>query len=135
MATPKQIESTFVVTDPDFVAETIDVTDTIWADIDTMYGDFKGRTLISSFAFSEDWPTWEMHPAGDEFVCLLDGDVDMTLALRDGDRIVRLSEPGAFVIVPKGIWHTASPYQPTRMLFVTPGEGTENRDEPIRESG
>lgn len=134
MAAPKQLESTFVVTTQDFAAETIDVTDTIWAELDAKYGDFKGRTLISSFAFSEAWPTWEMHPAGDEFVCLLDGDVDMTLALPDGDNTVRLSESGTFVIVPKGVWHTANPHRPTSMLFVTPGEGTENREQPVRES-
>ncbi|MDH3747025.1 MAG: hypothetical protein OER97_02365 [Gammaproteobacteria bacterium] len=134
MATPKQLDSTFVVTDSNFVAETIGVTDTIWADIDATYGDFKGRTLISSFAFADAWPTWEMHPAGDEFVCLLDGDVEMTLALPDGDKTVRLSESGAFVLVPKGIWHTANPHRPTRMLFVTPGQGTENREQPVRES-
>lgn len=132
MSSPPRIESTFVVSGPDFVSQTIDVTDTIWADLDKTYGDFKGRTLISSFAFSEAWPSWEMHPAGDEFVCLLEGDVEMTLALPDGDKTLRLNETGSFLIVPKGVWHTANPHKPTRMLFVTPGEGTENRDEPVR---
>jgi hypothetical protein len=38
-----------------------------------------------------------------------------------------LTEPGAFVVVPKGTWHTARTAAPTRMLFITPGERTENR--------
>lgn len=135
MSEPQTLSSTFVVTDRDLRAETVAVTDTLWSDIDARYGDFRGRTLISSFAFSEPWPTWEMHPAGDEFVCLLDGDVDVTLALPEGDRTTRLSQPGQFVIVPKGVWHFASPHRPTTMLFVTPGEGTENREQPRRGPG
>ena len=134
MDNPYKLASTFVVAAPDLSAETVAVTDTLWADIDAKYGDFKGRTLISSFEFSEAWPTWEMHPAGDEFVCLLDGDVTMTLALPDGDKTVRLNEPGEYVIVPKGVWHTAEPLRRTNMLFVTPGEGTENREQPVREA-
>lgn len=132
MSGVKQLASTFVVTAPDLRAETIDVTDSIWADIDQRYGDFKDRMLIASFTFDDAWPTWEMHPAGDETVCLLDGDIEMTLALADGDQTVRLKKPGEFVIVPKGVWHTAKPLCRTTMLFVTPGEGTENREQPVR---
>ena len=51
-----------------------------------------------------------------------------------GDETVRLSEPGAFVIVPRGTWHTAKVNVPTTMLFVTPGQGTENREQPIRDA-
>ena len=42
------------------------------------------------------------------------------------DRI-HLSERGSYVIVPKSTWHTARTTKPTVMLFVTPGEGTENK--------
>ncbi len=130
-----KLNSTFVVTDPRQNAVTLKVTDTFWSDLDERYGDFKGHTLISCFSFDEPWPTWEVHPAGDEFVCLLEGNVEMTLAMAEGDETLRLSEPGSFVIVPRGIWHTASPLKPTRMLFVTPGEGTENREQPVRGDG
>jgi quercetin dioxygenase-like cupin family protein len=41
-----------------------------------------------------------------------------------------LSRPGAFVVVPRGAWHTARIAEATTMLFVTPGEGTENREQP-----
>ena len=130
----KDIASTFVVVDRQLAADTVDVTDNLWAEIDERFGDFAGRTLISSFSFDEDWPTWEVHPYGDEFVCLLSGDAEMTLALPDGDETVRLTEPGSFVIVPKGTWHTARVNSPTTMLFVTPGQGTENREQPRREN-
>lgn len=133
MATHSNLADTFVISTPGFEADTIDVTKNIWADIEAKYGDFEDLTPISSFAFEEAWSTWEMHPAGDEFVCLLDGDVDVTLAMPGEDTTVRLSAPGEFAIVPKGVWHTASPHRPTTMLFVTPGEGTENREQPVRE--
>ena len=73
-----------------------------------------------------------MHPRGDEFVMLMSGDIEMILALPGGDSATRMNEPGSFVIVPKGTWHTAKVFAPTQMLFITPGEGTENREQPVR---
>lgn len=124
------LATTFVVTDRSGNAEAVDVTDTFWQDLDVRYGDFAGRTLISSFEFSEAWPTWEMHPAGDELVCLLEGEVELILAESDADHSHTLDAPGQFVVIPRGVWHTARPIRPTKMLFVTPGQGTENRPEP-----
>ena len=43
---------------------------------------------------------------------------------------LRLSTPSDFVIIPKGVWHTARVHAPTTMLFVTPGEGTKNAAAP-----
>ena len=76
--------STFVVVDPALRADPIDVTDSFWPDLETRYPGFAGHTLISSFTFDADWPTW----------------------------------------------HTARIHAPATMLFVTPGEGTENRGTP-----
>jgi len=66
------------------------------------------------------------------FVVLLSGDVSMVLAGKEGDETQRLSQPGEFVIVPRGVWHTAKVREPTTMLFVTPGQDTENKVEPVR---
>jgi len=129
-----QIASSFVVMSDDFKADVIPVSDELYAKLDETYGDFRGHTLISCHSFDGDWPTWEVHPNGDEFVVLLSGDVDMVLAVDAGDETVRLKEPGSFVIVPRGVWHTARVREPAQMLFVTPGEGTENRQEPNRGS-
>ena len=128
-----QIASNFVVMSNDFDADIVAVTDRLYAELDERYGDFAGRTLISCHSFEDDWPTWEMHPNGDEFVVLLSGDVTVVFAGRCDDEVVRLSEPGTFVIVPRGVWHTAKVRKPAEMLFVTPGEGTENRQQPGRE--
>ncbi|MFQ6005072.1 MAG: cupin domain-containing protein [Woeseia sp.] len=114
----------------ELMADIVPVTDTIWSDLDDSYGDFAGHSLIASFSFDQDWPTWEVHPEGDEFVCLLSGDADMVLDAEDGEQLIRLNAPGSFVIIPKGTWHTAKVHAPTTMLFVTPGQGTENRERP-----
>ena len=127
-----QIASSFVVMSGDFDADIVTVSDRLYEELDARYGDFSGRSLISCHSFKDDWPTWEVHPKGDEFVVLLSGDVDMVLASEDGDKTLRLSQAGAFVIVPRGVWHTAKVREPATMLFVTPGEGTENRAEPDR---
>ena len=127
-----RLDSTFVVTDPGQNAVALSVGDTFWSDLDEKYGDFAGHSLISCFSFEEPWPTWEVHPAGDEFVYLLSGEAEMILATADGDKTVTLSNPGEFVIVPRNTWHTARVSVPTAMLFVTPGEGTINAEEPER---
>jgi mannose-6-phosphate isomerase-like protein (cupin superfamily) len=41
--------------------------------------------------------------------------------------VADLVQPGAFVVVPKGTWHTARTSVRSKMLFVTPGQGTENK--------
>jgi mannose-6-phosphate isomerase-like protein (cupin superfamily) len=82
--------------------------------------------LISEFAFTQDWPTWEMHPHGDEFVYLLSGAVELQFERGAAVETVVLEGSGA-VVVPRGVWHTAKVRRPSRMLHVTRGEGTETR--------
>jgi len=36
-------------------------------ELEHKFGDFQGKRL-SHFTFDKDWETWEMHPAGEEFV-------------------------------------------------------------------
>lgn len=82
--------------------------------------------LISEYAFTEDWPSWEMHPHGDEFVYLLSGAVELQLERGSGVQTIALSGTGA-VVVPRGVWHTAKLRAPSRMLHVTCGKGTRTR--------
>jgi len=49
-----------------------------------------------------------MHPAGDEPVALLSGQAVFLLHRESGDESVELIEAGAFVIVPKGTWHSGT---------------------------
>jgi mannose-6-phosphate isomerase-like protein (cupin superfamily) len=118
---------TFVVMTPDFSATSVDVTATMWEDLDRKFDHFKRHLLVARFDFEADWPSWEVHPAGDEVVVLLSGRADMVLDRGGKHEVKSLAQPGSFVIVPKGVWHTARTSTPTTMLFVTPGEGTENK--------
>ena len=127
---PHQIAQTRAILDTDQLITLKTVTDNFFQELDQEFSDFKGHVLISQFGFDEPWPTWEVHPAGDELVLLLSGDTDLVLATDNGETITRVTSPGDYIVVPKGTWHTARPHAPTTMLFVTPGEGTLNALEP-----
>jgi mannose-6-phosphate isomerase-like protein (cupin superfamily) len=90
-------------------------------------GDFHHEYLVTTHACEADWPSWEMHPLGDELVCLLSGAVTFILQLTDAERHVELDTAGSFVIVPQGAWHTAKVHSPSVLLFITAGEGTQHR--------
>ena len=100
--TSADIQSSFVVVNKNLLADVVPVTGTSWSDLDARYADFAGHSLGASFSFDNDWPTWEIHPEGDEFVCLLSGNAEMILDADDGEQRVRLDTPGSFVIVPRG---------------------------------
>ena len=121
------LTSTFVVVQPDHSAVTVAVTPTIFEELDAHFDRFKGRLLVSSFTLESDWATWEIHPAGDEIVCLLSGNATMVLDRNGVEEIIQLRAAGSFAIVPRATWHTARTSVPTKMLFVTPGEGTANK--------
>lgn len=117
----------FAVIKPDLLVDTVAVSPTIHAELDKNYDKFRSHVLVSCHAFDKDWGVWEKHPAGDEIVVLLSGTARMRLHKPAGEEVVDLAEAGSFVVVPRDTWHTAETAVKTRMLFVTPGEGTENR--------
>ncbi|MBW4547665.1 MAG: hypothetical protein KME25_24970 [Symplocastrum torsivum CPER-KK1] len=121
------LSSTYVVLEDNGDAIPVAVSDRFFEDLESKFGDFKGKRLISHFTFDKDWETWEMHPAGEELVCLLSGQVDLILAQDGVEHTVQLSTSGSYVLVPRGTWHTAKVHTPSSMLFITPGEGTQNR--------
>ncbi len=82
--------------------------------------------LVSEFSCSEDWHNWEMHPQAEEFVYLLSGDIEFLQETPSGTAATRVTGRGA-VLVPRGVWHTARVFAPSRMLFVTMGAGTQHR--------
>ena len=109
-------------------AELLTVDETFWQRVMSgQLGDFHNEFLVVSGKFEADWPMWEMHPNGDEVVCLLSGSATFLLEETAGTREIELSKSGTYVLVPKGTWHTARAQGPCRMLFITAGEGTQHR--------
>jgi quercetin dioxygenase-like cupin family protein len=90
-------------------------------------GDGAEGRLVSLYAFTRSWDSWEMHPAGDEVVVCLKGAITLHRELADGSMdSVNLGE-GDYAINPPGAWHTADIEGKATALFITAGEGTEHR--------
>ena len=106
------------------------MTPAFYGELDAEFPDFGGHVLIQRYSFEKPWGTWERHPKGDEYVYLISGDTDFVLWQDDREVTVRVDKPGSFVVVPQNTWHTARPHAPTTMLFVTPGQDTENAERP-----
>ncbi|HEY6618490.1 MAG TPA: cupin domain-containing protein [Steroidobacteraceae bacterium] len=85
----------------------------------------KGR-LLSVLPMGADWNNWEMHPAGDEILFMLEGNATFILDIPDGLKQIALTA-GRLLVIPKGVWHTAKVREPARLLAITAGLGTEHR--------
>jgi quercetin dioxygenase-like cupin family protein len=86
----------------------------------------EGR-LLSLFRFEESWTSWEMHPAGDEVVCCLQGQMALHQQLADGSEQSYELGPGEYAVNPPGAWHTADADGPVVALFITAGKGTTHK--------
>lgn len=99
------------------------------------YADYSDRTaadgaegrLVTMSRFTESWTSWEMHPAGDEVVICLSGEMTLHQELADGGRSVVTIGPGDYAINPPGAWHTADIDGEATALFITVGMSTEHR--------
>ena len=99
--------------------------------LDVAYDGFRNHALIACYDFAEDWGSWERHPEGDEIVVLLSGNATMVLWQHESEELVELGSPGSYVVVPRGIWHTARVSGPTKMVFITPGQNTQHTESPV----
>ncbi len=124
----RSILKEFVVLSPDKKATTEKYDSMLYNRLESDYDGFTGHELISCYEFDEDWSSWEIHPNGDETVILLSGQVSVILQLDQGEKTVELTEVGDYLIVPQNVWHTAKTQVKTTMLFITPGEGTQNKN-------
>lgn len=123
-----KLAETFAVLKPDQSVAIVDVTPRIYADLVRNFDNFAAHSLVSLHEFSGPWPTWEKHPAGDEVIVLLSGVATLRIRTASGEETVTLDTAGSYTVVPRNTWHTAETSQKTRMLFITPGEGTEQSD-------
>src|ERR1700744_967572 len=95
--------STFLRLRPDASIEALRGDATFWQRISSgALGDFHNEFLLAGVGYDKDWTHWEMHPNGDEVVCLLSGVVRIMLELSAGAESVELNKPGEYVVVPKG---------------------------------
>ncbi len=85
----------------------------------------QGR-LLSAMSMDADWKMWEMHPAGDEILFMLEGKATFVLECSEGLRQIVLAA-GRLLVIPKGVWHTAKVAEPARLLAITAGLGTQHR--------
>ncbi|WP_460735001.1 cupin domain-containing protein [Lysobacter tyrosinilyticus] len=126
--TANEILSTYLHVQDGGKTNAIPVSETFWEELaEGRHPQLDQGRLMSAFTFSESWSMWERHPAGEELVMLLSGAATIVLDESGHERAVLLSEPGAYVLVPQNVWHTAKTTVPTTMLFLTPGAGTEHR--------
>ena len=93
--------------------------------IQRLMGSEKGR-LLAALPMGADWTHWEMHPAGDEILFMLDGKATFVLELSDSLKEIALGA-GRLLVIPQGVWHTAKVSQPGRLIAITAGLRTQHR--------
>lgn len=131
---PIDLRKTFLLLENDGEAVELPVGDDFWQQLmSDSPGDPKIKRLaesdgrmLSGYEMSADWDHWENHPAGDEILILVSGEMTVLLEESDGVREVRLG-PGSTCVVPRGVWHTAKVSMPSQLIAITPGKGTEHR--------
>ena len=112
-------------------ATAIPVTNEFWPDVMSGKVALSGRLVVVGH-MTENWPYWEMHPEGEELVVLLRGSVELVVE-RDGREIrQKLQKPGEAWLNLRGDWHRALVYEPSDLLFITHGQGTQHRPVALR---
>ncbi|MQA11123.1 MAG: cupin domain-containing protein [Pseudonocardiaceae bacterium] len=87
--------------------------------------------LVAMFEFpsagqpSEPGPS-ERHPSGDEVHLCVSGAMSAVLEHPSGDEVIDFSA-GECCVIPRGTWHRLVAREPSRIVAVTFGEGTEHR--------
>jgi mannose-6-phosphate isomerase-like protein (cupin superfamily) len=69
---------------------------------------------------------WEMHPSGDELLCVCSGRIDLVLDEAGGPRVIAL-EPMTGVIVPRGTWHRLLVVEPSVLVALARHDDTQLR--------
>ena len=131
MARAFTLDGTYIHLKPDDSARILEGGERFWAAVEERRDLDHGR-LMGASDQSKDWDHWERHPAGEEILTLLSGKMELVLDMPEGEQRT-VVKAGETFIVPRGIWHRALVREPGRLMFVTPGAGTEHRavDRPV----
>lgn len=124
------LDSTYIHLQPDERALAMEGGARFWAGIADRHDLDHGR-LMGSTEQSADWDHWERHPAGEEILVLLSGELELVLDTDQGEERAGL-KPGQTFIVPRGVWHRGIVKKPGKLMFITPGAGTEHRPVAVR---
>jgi mannose-6-phosphate isomerase-like protein (cupin superfamily) len=119
------LDSTYIHLKPDESALAMEGGPAFWAGIADRRDLDHGR-LMGSTEQSADWDHWERHPAGEEILVLMSGELELVLDTGGGEQRAVL-KPGQTFIVPRGVWHRGIVKKPGKLMFITPGAGTEHR--------
>jgi mannose-6-phosphate isomerase-like protein (cupin superfamily) len=110
------------------VARPIAVDEHFWPDVMSgKHPELDTGWLVGAYPMDRDWPNWEMHPEGEEILTVLSGAIELVVEHRGETRTVHLAAGQTFVM-PRGAWHRGLVKEPTVMLGITYGRGTEHRD-------
>ena len=123
---PFTLDQTYVHLTAEGHATPILVTPDFWATIGERT-ELHDGFLVTRSRMTEDWPHWEMHPEGEEILILLSGAMD--LLLDDGERqwTVELRPDRNTWINRRGVWHRGLVREPSDVVFLTAGRGTQHR--------
>lgn len=69
------------------------------------------------------YPTWEMHPEGDELLILASGSLSVEFRKGEMERTAPLPPQSAF-IVPARMWHRLIVHEPSMLIAITPLHNT-----------
>lgn len=115
--------STYIHLDTGPTVTIVPVDPEFWATIDQRRDLATGRLVMASIV-TADWPTWEMHPEGDEIIQVDQGAVRIHV---DGDDEPTVVQAPSLVVMPAGAWHTMDVVEPARVITITWGAGTQHR--------
>ena len=83
---PLDLSSTLLRLRADASAEPLNIDSTFWQRLTSgELCDFHNERLVACGSFEADWPMWEMHPNGEEMVCLLSGSFAISVWRRRPD--------------------------------------------------
>jgi mannose-6-phosphate isomerase-like protein (cupin superfamily) len=83
--------------------------------------------LVTAYDMTEDMPSAEMHPEGDELHYLVSGNLDLVLEHDDDANEVLDLAAGESAVVEKGVWHRFVVREPGHGIAITFGRGTQHR--------
>lgn len=86
-----------------------------------------GARTVPQPTFTEPWDVWEMHPVGSELVLVTAGELVLMQESPEGKKSQVTVPAGSYAINAPSYWHTADASEPTNVVFVTAGVGTEHR--------